>query len=327
MTLQPLHPVDDRQAWMTGEVTLDPTATIAPGVLLQADPGSRIVIGPHVTIGMGTIIQACQGGAIVLESSVCLGAGVLLIGTVQVGRSACIGPSTTVMNQTIAPGQHIAPGQWLGTDPIAPAASPTPPTAPPISPTPSISPTPPTPSIPTPAASAPATSATPSAAITPTAATAAPIPSPWDADDEERQDGGRVYSNSFAGSSFPPAVPATPPLPEPVPYQAPPGLSPTASPIQPRPIATPAILPGAAIASESTPPDPNLPAIAADPGAIVTETTEHQIVEKTVEVYGRMHVNRLLSMMFPYQKSLDDANRSNGTTPPNGLPGTSDYDD
>jgi len=32
-------------------------------------------------------------------------------------------------------------------------------------------------------------------------------------------------------------------------------------------------------------------------------------------------------MMFPYQKSLDDANHPNGATPPQGLPGTSDYDD
>ncbi len=162
---------------------------------------------------------------------------------------------------------------------------------------------------------------------------AAPIPSPWDADDEERQDGGRVYSQGFAGSSFPPSVPTPPPLPEPVPYQAPPGLSPTASPIQPRPIATPAILPSAPSSPDPTPPSVNPPSNLSnltDAGAIVTETVEHhqvEKVEKTVEVYGRMHVNRLLSMMFPYQQSLDDSQRLSGTTPPPGLTGTGDYDD
>ncbi|TAD78561.1 MAG: hypothetical protein EA001_07165, partial [Oscillatoriales cyanobacterium] len=183
------------------------------------------------------------------------------------------------------PGQTIAPGQWLGNEPIAPTqpqpaiASPGQPTAATLNGTPTNKPD--------------EHKSAPPAAPAATASSSA-IPSPWDEDDEERQDTGRRYSKAFTGGYFPPATPATPPLPDPVPYQAPPGLSPHLSPIQPRPIATPAV-PAA------------VPLNPGDAGAIVTQTTDHHIVEQTVEVYGRMHVNRLLSMMFPYQQSLNQA--------------------
>jgi len=345
MTLQPLHPVDDRQSWISGEVTLDPTATIAPGVLLQADPGSRITIGPHVTIGMGAVVHACQGGQIVLEASAHLGAAVLLIGAVRVGRSACIGPSTTVLNQSIAPGQRIAPGQYLGDSDLGdsdlgdsdlgdsgtqnsnpgnsgaenpgaknlntgdlraedlPAASQFDQSL----------------IAPSPQPTAPVTDDPPD-----------PLPSPWDEDDEERQDrSGRFYRPGFSGSPFPPAPPAAPPLPEPVPYQAPPGLAPGVSPIQPRPIATPAILPGTSATSTTSEPLTSTPTVAEPPptpSAIVTQTTEHQIVEQKVEVYGRSHVNRLLSMMFPYQQSLNGTHGA-GQLPSAHSPGADDRDE
>lgn len=345
MTLQPLHPVDDRQSWISGEVTLDPTATIAPGVLLQADPGSRITIGPHVTIGMGAVVHACQGGQIVLEASAHLGAAVLLIGAVRVGRSACIGPSTTVLNQSIAPGQRIAPGQYLGDSDLGDSGTQNSNTgssgvvhsgaehsgAKNLSTgdlstgnlraegLPAAAQFNETPIAPSPQPTAPATDDPPD-----------PLPSPWDEDDEERQDrSGRFYRQGFSGSPFPPAPPAAPPLPEPVPYQAPPGLAPGVSPIQPRPIATPAILPGTSVTSTTSEPLTSTPTVAEPPptpSAIVTQTTEHQIVEQKVEVYGRSHVNRLLSMMFPYQQSLNGTHGA-GQLPSAHSPGADDRDE
>ncbi|MFG3816494.1 hypothetical protein [Limnothrix redekei] len=335
MTLQPLHPVDDRQSWISGEVTLDPTATIAPGVLLQADPGSRITIGPHVTIGMGAVVHACQGGQIVLEASAHLGAAVLLVGAVRVGRSACVGPSTTVLNQSIAPGQRIAPGQYLGDSDLGDSGTQNSntgnsgaenPRAKNLSTgdlgaedLPAAAQFNKTPIAPSPQPTAPVTDDPPD-----------PLPSPWDEDDEERQDrSGRFYRPGFSGSPFPPAPPAAPPLPEPVPYQAPPGLAPGVSPIQPRPIATPAILPGTPATSTTSEPLTSTPTVAESPptpSAIVTQTTEHQIVEQKVEVYGRSHVNRLLSMMFPYQQSLNGTHGA-GQLPSANSPGTDDRDE
>jgi hypothetical protein len=157
-----------------------------------------------------------------------------------------------------------------------------------------------------------------------------PLPSPWDEDDEERQDrSGRFYRQGFSGSPFPPAPPAAPPLPEPVPYQAPPGLAPGVSPIQPRPIATPAILPGTSATSTTSEPPTSTPTVAEPPptpSAIVTQTTEHQIVEQKVEVYGRSHVNRLLSMMFPYQQTLNGTHGT-GQLPPANSSGADDRDE
>ncbi|MBD2161927.1 hypothetical protein H6F46_14620 [Limnothrix sp. FACHB-1083] len=340
MTLQPLHPVDDRQSWISGEVTLDPTATIAPGVLLQADPGSRITIGPHVTIGMGAVVHACQGGQIVLEASAHLGAAVLLIGAVRVGRSACIGPSTTVLNQSIAPGQRIAPGQYLGDSGLGDSD---------LGDSGTQNSNPGNSGAENPGAKnlntgdlraedLPAAAQFNQSSIAPSPQPNAPVtddppdplPSPWDEDDEERQDrSGRFYRPGFSGSPFPPAPPAAPPLPEPVPYQAPPGLAPGVSPIQPRPIATPAILPGTSATSTTSEPLASTPTVAElppTPSAIVTQTTEHQIVEQKVEVYGRSHVNRLLSMMFPYQQSLNGTHGA-GQLPSAHSPGADDRDE
>ena len=61
MYLQPLQPVSNKDVYISGDVTIDPSAALAPGVILQAAPNSRIIIGAEVSIGMGTVINAHQG--------------------------------------------------------------------------------------------------------------------------------------------------------------------------------------------------------------------------------------------------------------------------
>ncbi|MCX8079107.1 MAG: transferase, partial [Geminocystis sp.] len=69
---------------VVGDVTIDPTAIIAPGVILNATPGSRIVIKSGACLGMGTIITAI-GGDVVVESNAILGAGSLIVGACVIG--------------------------------------------------------------------------------------------------------------------------------------------------------------------------------------------------------------------------------------------------
>ncbi|MGD1937661.1 MAG: hypothetical protein ACFCA4_08920 [Cyanophyceae cyanobacterium] len=113
MSLLPLHPISDRDSWIAGEVVVDSTAVVAPGVLLQAEPGCRIRIGPGAVVGMGTVIHA-YNGAIEVGAGVNVGAAVLLVGRVTVGDRACVGAQTTVMNAVVNMGQAIAPGSLIG---------------------------------------------------------------------------------------------------------------------------------------------------------------------------------------------------------------------
>ncbi len=90
-----------------GDVTVDPTAAIAPGVLLQADPGSRLVIAAGVSIGMGAILHANQG-SLEIGAEAVIGASALIIGSGQIGDRACIGASSTLFHCSVAPNQVIA---------------------------------------------------------------------------------------------------------------------------------------------------------------------------------------------------------------------------
>lgn len=111
--LPPLHPMSDSVYYTSGEVVVDPSAGIAPGVLLQADPDSRIEIGAGVCIGMGSILHAHEGD-LRLEPGVTLGTGVLVIGCGTVGPKACIGSATTVLNPAIEAHRVIPPGSLIG---------------------------------------------------------------------------------------------------------------------------------------------------------------------------------------------------------------------
>ena len=53
-------------------------------------------------MGAGVVIQAKQG-CVYIEAGVSLGTGVLIVGHGHVGKDACIGPSSTLVNPAIAP--------------------------------------------------------------------------------------------------------------------------------------------------------------------------------------------------------------------------------
>ena len=113
MQLPPLQPLNNFQSFVSGDVTIDPSAAIAPGVLLTTDADSRIIIGAGVSIGMGSILDAREGN-LEIESGAVLGAGVLVIGTGKIGANACIGSATTIFNGSIAPKQVVPPGSLVG---------------------------------------------------------------------------------------------------------------------------------------------------------------------------------------------------------------------
>ncbi len=111
--LPPPQPVLNKDIRISGDVEIHPTASLAPGVILQAAPNNRIVIGADVCIGMGVIINACQG-SIEIDHGAILGAGVLIIGTSKIGNHACIGTSTTVFQANVSAMTVIEPGSIIG---------------------------------------------------------------------------------------------------------------------------------------------------------------------------------------------------------------------
>jgi carbon dioxide concentrating mechanism protein CcmN len=113
MYLPPLQLNRDLKTYVSGDVEVDPSAAIAPGVILQAEPESRIAIAAGACIGMGTILHA-RGGAIEIETGAVIGAGVLAIGSLKIGANACIGSMTTIIDRAIAPQQVVAPGSLVG---------------------------------------------------------------------------------------------------------------------------------------------------------------------------------------------------------------------
>lgn len=109
----PLQPLCNSQSYVSGDVTIDPSAVIGPGVLLAAEPNSRIVIAAGVCIGMGTIIHA-QEGSVEVESGAVVGAGVLVVGSGKIGANACVGSCTTILYSSVESKQVISPGSLLG---------------------------------------------------------------------------------------------------------------------------------------------------------------------------------------------------------------------
>ncbi|MGP1384634.1 MAG: hypothetical protein ACTS2F_13810 [Thainema sp.] len=113
MKFPPLQLIDHTHFCLQGEVEIDPSAAIAPGVLFQADSDSRIVIGAGVCIGAGSVLHARQG-SLIIEPGVSFGTGVLIVGAGRIGANACIGSSSTVLRPAIAPGDVVPPGSLLG---------------------------------------------------------------------------------------------------------------------------------------------------------------------------------------------------------------------
>lgn len=113
MYLPPLQAINNADIYQTGDVTVDSSAIIGIGVILQAAPNCRIAIGAGACLGMGTILNACEG-TIEIEPGAVLGAGVLIVGKGKVGANASIGAVSTIFNASIEPMQVLAAGSVLG---------------------------------------------------------------------------------------------------------------------------------------------------------------------------------------------------------------------
>ncbi len=90
-----------------GRVDLAASGTISPDAILGADPGCRLVIGPGVCLGSGVLIRASQGD-LVIDTGASLGMGVLVVGRGRIGRYACIGANSTLINPEVADRQILA---------------------------------------------------------------------------------------------------------------------------------------------------------------------------------------------------------------------------
>jgi len=113
MSVPPLRLHNNFDSYISGEVTIHPSAVIAPGVILQAAANSKIIIGAGVCIGMGSILQVDEG-TIEVEAGASLGAGFLMVGQGKIGINACIGAATTLFNSSIPPALVVPPGSILG---------------------------------------------------------------------------------------------------------------------------------------------------------------------------------------------------------------------
>lgn len=113
MYLPSLHPISNSHFYVSGNVNIHPSAAIAPGVLLQADPESQIIIGAGVCVGMGTILHAYEG-ILEVESGANIGTGVLIVGKGKIGTNACIGSMTTILNSDLGWGEVVPPGSLIG---------------------------------------------------------------------------------------------------------------------------------------------------------------------------------------------------------------------
>lgn len=102
-----------------GDVDLALGVTMAPGVLLGAAPGCRLVISSGVCLGSDVVVQARQGD-LILEPGVSLGSGVLVVGHGSIGQHTCIGANSTLINPALGASQVVASGSLVG-DPSQPS--------------------------------------------------------------------------------------------------------------------------------------------------------------------------------------------------------------
>ncbi|NER83130.1 MAG: hypothetical protein F6K42_26975 [Leptolyngbya sp. SIO1D8] len=105
--------LDDLDYYVGENVRLDSDVVIASGTVLEAAPGSRLVIESGVCIGVEVVVQA-YGGELTLEAGVNVGQGVLLLGAGRVGKRACIGAESTLINPQVDVDQVIPARSLLG---------------------------------------------------------------------------------------------------------------------------------------------------------------------------------------------------------------------
>lgn len=94
--------------YVHGDVDVDGEVAIAPGVILIAEPGSRLIISQGACIGTDVIIRARQGD-LIIEPEASIGSGVLIVGYGRIGAQACVGSGSTLLNPHLSPRAVIAP--------------------------------------------------------------------------------------------------------------------------------------------------------------------------------------------------------------------------
>ena len=99
-----------------GDVTVDSTAAIAPGGVLQASPGSRIIIRPGACLAGGVCIQS-RNGVLTIGTGTNLGANVLVIGNGTIGDHTCVSPGCTVLNPQLDANGVVPPSSIVGAAP------------------------------------------------------------------------------------------------------------------------------------------------------------------------------------------------------------------
>lgn len=125
MEPSPLHFVSHTHYYRGGDVVVDESAAIAPGVVFRAAPNASIRVGPCVCVGAGVVIQAKQG-CIFIEAGASIGTGVLIVGQGHVGKDACVGPSSTLINPAIAANEIIPPCSLVEAPTSSSGATPSP---------------------------------------------------------------------------------------------------------------------------------------------------------------------------------------------------------
>lgn len=235
MEPSPLQFVSHTHYYRGGDVVVDAAAAIAPGVVLRAAPGGAIRIGAGACVGAGVVIQAKQG-CVFIEAGASLGTGVLIVGHGYVGKDACVGSSSTLINPAIAPNDIIPPCSLIKSQ----------------------------------AAESQTTNSYP--------ASSAP----------ENGTSGFQTSGSSSFQSTGAQVASEGPVPSmPIPPR-------TTSTVQPQ-----AVSPKAVNVPNVEPPPP-------------PENGKSAIVKPNGYVYGRDHVNSLLSALFPHRQSLNNGTTDNG---------------
>ena len=99
--------------YVGANVEVGPEVVIAAGTVLEAAPGSRLIIEAGVCIGAGVVIQA-YGGDLRLATGANVGQAVLLLGTGTIGAHACIGAESTLINPAVAAAAVVSARSLIG---------------------------------------------------------------------------------------------------------------------------------------------------------------------------------------------------------------------
>lgn len=105
--------ISDDHLYISGNVTLNASAAIAPNVMLQADPGCHLIVAAGVSIGSGCVLHA-HSGTLEIDTGATLGSGVLILGSGKIGANACIGSRATLIDSSIEPEYTVPPGAIIG---------------------------------------------------------------------------------------------------------------------------------------------------------------------------------------------------------------------